>query len=367
MKIALIGQPSVVMSNPDSFHDFFAWPTIARLKNGRIAVSASGFRIAHICPFGKAVIAYSDDEGRSYSAPAPIIDTPLDDRDAGLLAFGENGLMITSFNNSVAFQRSSTKVPTIWNTFNDPYVHAYLDRITPEDEEKYLGSAFRISHDNGITFGKLMKSPVTSPHGPCELKNGNILWVGRTFSKDESLMKNDEIRAYLLSPDGGMEHIGSIENIPSEGEPLLSCEPYAIELDDGTLICHIRVQRNSEERVFTIYQSESKDGGRTWTKPHRILPILGGAPSHLMKHSSGALIAVYGYREKPYGIKAMFSYDGGETWDTDNVIYTSDISSDLGYPASVELSDGSILTVFYTHHNKDSSAVIMQQKWRFDK
>ncbi len=367
MKITLIGQPSVVMSNPNSRHNFFAWPTIERLKNGRIAVSASGFRVAHICPFGKAVIAYSENEGESYTAPAPIIDTPLDDRDAGLLAFGESGLMITSFNNTVSFQLSKTKIPSPWNTFNDPYVNAYLGGITAENEEKYIGSTFRISYDNGITFGELMKSPITSPHGPCELKNGKILWVGRSFSANGAITEHEGIFAYYVSADGSMEQIGAIENIPTEGAPLLSCEPHAIELDDGKIICHIRVQKNAEKRVFTLYQSESEDGGRTWTKPHQILSDLGGAPSHLMKHSSGVLIAVYGYREEPYGIKAMFSYDGGKSWDTDNVIYTNGVSSDLGYPASVELSDGSILTVFYARPENDFPAIIMQQKWRFEK
>ena len=66
-----------------------------------------------------------------------------------------------------------------------------------------------------------------------------------------------------------------------------------------------------------------------------------------MKHSSGALVSVYGYRKKPFGIKAMISYDGGENWDTDYVLYDGASSLDLGYPASVERRDGTILTVFY--------------------
>ena len=72
------------MQNPDSHHNYFAWPTAARLQNGKIAVVASGFRMAHLCPFGKLVIAYSDDEGESYTAPGVIMDTPLDDRDGGV-------------------------------------------------------------------------------------------------------------------------------------------------------------------------------------------------------------------------------------------------------------------------------------------
>ena len=40
----------------------FNWPSVARLPDGRIAAVCSGFRLGHVCPFGKAVICYSSDE-----------------------------------------------------------------------------------------------------------------------------------------------------------------------------------------------------------------------------------------------------------------------------------------------------------------
>ena len=86
-----------------------------------------------------------------------------------------------------------------------------------------------------------------------------------------------------------------------------------------------------------------------------------------MKHSSGVLVAAYGYREAPYGVKVMFSSDRGETWDVGHDLYVNGISLDLGYPSTVELSDRSLLTVFYAHPSKDEPAVIMQQKWRLEK
>ena len=89
MKIIRIGEPKIIMNNPYSLHNYFGWPTVARLQNGKLAVVASGFRLEHVCPFGKAVISYSEDEGEHYTAPAPVIDTVLDDRDGGILAFGE--------------------------------------------------------------------------------------------------------------------------------------------------------------------------------------------------------------------------------------------------------------------------------------
>ena len=86
---------------------------------------------------------------------------------------------------------------------------------------------------------------------------------------------------------------------------------------------------------------------------------------HLFKHSSGMLICTDGYREVPFGIKAMFSSDGGKTWDIGNDIYVNNVNDDLGYPSTIELKDGSLLTVFYAHQGEGQPAVIMQQKWRF--
>lgn len=366
MKIINIGTPEIVMQNPDSHHNYFGWPTAARLQNGKIAVVASGFRMNHLCPFGKLVISYSDDDGKTYTAPAPIMDTPLDDRDAGILPFGESGVIVTSFNHPRASYRSWAKSWAEKMGVTE-YVNQYLDMITDEEEAKYLGATFRISNDCGVAFGPIMKSPVTSPHGPCVLSDGSVLWVGRVHPGGSS----DFIKAYKMNADGTFELVGAIEDIYVDGEKQLSAEPYTIELDDGRLLCHIRVQNRNKSSVdgtlFTIFQSVSDDLGKTWSKPSQILPDKSGAPSHIIKHSSGMLIATYGRRIVPYGIKAMFSNDNGETWDVDNDVYVNEITTDLGYPSTIELDDGSLLTVFYARPTKESPAVvIMQQRWRFE-
>ena len=124
MKVVKIGDVQVVMSNPCGKHNYFGWPTACRLQNGKIAVVASGFRLGHVCPFGKMVISYSEDEACTYTAPAPLIDTPLDDRDGGIVAYGESDVIVTSFTNTAAFQRKST---------TDPYCLSYIDTITEEE------------------------------------------------------------------------------------------------------------------------------------------------------------------------------------------------------------------------------------------
>jgi len=355
IKIELIGKPKTIISNPDSRHGYFAWPTVSLLQDGKIAVGASGFRIEHVCPFGKAVISYSFDGGETYTLPAPVIDTPLDDRDAGICPFGKNGVIFTSFNNSAAMQKQYNK--------ENEYAQSYINTITKEDEEKYLGSNFRISRDCGITFGKIFSSPVTSPHGPTELKDGTVLWAGTRF---DDVFGGIEVRR-LDTESGETELVGKIT---TPNRNLVLNEPHMIELPNGRLICHMRCENSElfndgEETLFTVFQSVSEDKGRTWSAPEMLLDETGGAPPHLIQLSSGVLLSTYGRRKQPYGIMAMISHDGGNSWEKDIRIYENLASDDIGYPSTVELSDGTLLTVFYATDSEEKPCKIMQQKWRF--
>lgn len=349
----VVKETKVICSNPDNpYHGYFAWPTVTRLRDGKLAMVASGFRTRHICPFGKVVMCTSEDEGKTWSRPTVVMDTPLDDRDGGILPFGESGVLITSFNNTIEGQRNNLLKRN--DPLNNRYVSGYLDLVDAQSaEERYFGSTIRFSNDNGRTFGPIMRVPITSPHGPTLLPDGTILYVGTMFSNEAY------VAAYKLNLDGSCEKLGSIENIAPN---LISCEPHAVVLDSGKIIVHIRVQGDG---ILTTYQSESTDGGKTFTKPHPLLSSQGGAPAHLLQLKNGTLISTYGYRQEPYGVKMMYSTDGGEQWSTDHTLFAEGVSWDLGYPASVELENGDILTVFYAREQVDAPAVIMQTIWSF--
>ena len=378
MEFERLGDPRIIMENPDSRHCYFAWPTVARLRDGRLAVAASGFRLTHVCPFGKGVLSYSTDEGEHWCPPMVLVDTVMDNRDAGVLPFGESGVLYNSIIASLESNRKWLKrdfhhTADDWlknATPDEDYRVAYMNMITPEQEKAALGDCYRISHDNGTTFGPVLLSPITSPHGPTELHDGTILWVGCAREENmDQLCDTAQIQAFFIDPDSGkMSYVGSVPDITDiDGVELASYEPYAFQLPSGRILCHIRVQKPKGELMFTLYQSESDDGGKTWSKPHRLIHPQGGAPSHMMMNSSGVLSASYSNRliGKP-GIRLMFSTDGGESWDTDHILFESDYGDDLGYPATVELADGSLLTVFYAHTGEEGPAVIWQQKWKLE-
>ena len=86
----------------------------------------------------------------------------------------------------------------------------------------------------------------------------------------------------------------------------------------------------------------------------------------MLVHSSGAIVLTYGRRKAPYGERARISRDGGKTWGEEIVISSEATSGDLGYPSSVELSDGSILTVYYQRYKNDTFTSILGTRWSID-
>ena len=76
---------------------YIGWPTIVRTRAGDLIIVFSGDRDSHICPWGKTQMVRSSDEGKTWSDPVVIRNTPFDDRDAGLVETAAGTLIATWF------------------------------------------------------------------------------------------------------------------------------------------------------------------------------------------------------------------------------------------------------------------------------
>jgi hypothetical protein len=90
----------IISQQPEFYH---GWPTLVRLRSGGLIVAYSGGRETHVCPFGRMEIIRSADNGRTWSWPEVILDTPIDDRDAGVLETPAGTLLVTTFT-SLAYE-----------------------------------------------------------------------------------------------------------------------------------------------------------------------------------------------------------------------------------------------------------------------
>jgi predicted neuraminidase len=136
-------------------------------------------------------------------------------------------------------------------------------------------------------------------------------------------------------------------------------ELHAVETQDHRIIAQIR-NHNPNHSGETL-QCESDDNGRTWSRPR---PIgVWGLPSFLTRLRDGRLLMTYGHRRAPLGNQARLSHDNGRTWSDAMILSCDGASGDLGYPSTVELEDGSLLTVWYERLKESPRAVLRQARW----
>jgi len=358
----------IIARKPDSFFGYFGWGSVARIDTHTLVAACSGERSEHVCPFGKTELFYSYDDGRTWSSPMVVNDTVLDDRDSGIVSLGGDRLLLTWFNHPLTYcaYPDQTAPEFVMR-------RAYMEAVgnANADVSDY-GSHLRLSYDRGLSWTPSQTLEISSPHGPCVLKDGTILYLGKEmYNKKETIdyqtydiSDNYEVCAWA-SRDGGLtwEKRGSV--------PLAKGafwrnfhEPHAVQLPSGRILGMIRFQQGEGETIygktFSMFQTYSDDGGFTWSEP--TFTDVSGSPPHLLVHSSGAVICVYGRREAPFGERAMISYDNGETWSRDIELYPG-TDGDLGYPASVELFDGSILTVYYHKFPGDKKCSFLYTHW----
>jgi hypothetical protein len=348
---------------------YFGWPSVARTRYGgrpALVVAASGLREDHVCPFGRTVTFHSFDEGRTWTAPRVINDTPADDRDTGVVALGERSLLLTWF--SVAWWRQThARRPEAW--------HRQVEAALCGRGNQWTNAYLRLSADGGETWGEVIEAPVSAPHGPIVLADGGLLYLGKSgyaHRRSAEEMRDCPIQAHR-SDDGGRSWrlLGEVPPPPQAANRNVY-EPHAVELPGGRLIGVVRFQvpagddeaehRRWADLTFSLARTASDDGGRTWSPPE-MMGVL-GSPPHLLRHADGTLVCVYGYRREPFGIRAILSRDDGRAWSEPLVLRDDGPSWDLGYPASVALDDGSLFTVYYFKPAADAKAAVLWTRWR---
>ncbi len=71
----------------------------------------------------------------------------------------------------------------------------------------------------------------------------------------------------------------------------------------------------------------------------------------------------YGYRRRPFGNQVRISDDGGKSWSAPIALSDDGAGHDLGYPSTVQLDDGSLVTVWYELLKGSTNASLRQARW----
>lgn len=133
-------------------------------------------------------------------------------------------------------------------------------------------------------------------------------------------------------------------------------------LPNGKLLCHFASEEQQPEYPNAIFQSESLDGGLTWTPPRRIIGVPGsrdGVPS-VIRLPGGRLLCFFEAQDwwhidtipTDFYIAYVYSDDDGQTWSTERRVVSVPASPENGHrhtaPQAALLPNGKILVTFYS-------------------
>ncbi len=144
--------------------------------------------------------------------------------------------------------------------------------------------------------------------------------------------------------------------VPTSGPWLALCRTAAFHTDEPG----VNLQANV--RLFS-----SEDRGRTWAAgEHLSQPAQ--HPGHLLELADGRILATYGSRLPCLrGVLGRVSEDGGVNWCHPFVVVAGLGEKDLGYPSSVQVPGGDIVTAYYTNcapwHQRYHMGVV---RWSLD-
>lgn len=141
----------------------------------------------------------------------------------------------------------------------------------------------------------------------------------------------------LRSTDGGVTWGDPVLVRPAGGT-----ETALLHLGAGRWLAACRVQPSGYLELLT-----SADDAHSWTAAG-FLTLPGMHPAHLLRLADGRILLTYGNRCSGHlGIDIRLSADEGATWTAPARLAESP-HGDSGYPATVQLSDGRLVTAYYT-------------------
>ncbi len=314
------GEDYVFVTHDGGAGGYEAFPDVCRLKDGRLlCVFYDGyghiaFPNAEIFKTGGRISGcYSSDEGKTWSEPFVIFDSPFDDRDPSVTALDDGTLLCAFF---------------------------ILDKpIDPKAKYRKLGSWYIRSNDGGASWSE--PTPISDRFwgsSPIRiLKKGR--WIVGLYNQ------NPEMKAAVGISDDRGKH-WQVVIVPMSGRPD-GDETDLIERSDGSLLLYIRSRKGAEPHPMLV--SRSYDGGQSWTEAESA--SFSGHCPYFYKTPEGVFVlgtrtgttVLSGDGVIPETTTIRISFDEGETWSTPVTV-----DHCLGaYPSMVTLRDGSTLIVYY--------------------
>jgi hypothetical protein len=320
---ALIGRAAepTILSRQVAVRDYCAWPNVIKLPDGTPAAVVFN-RPTHGREEGE-VECWTSRDGKTWAkAGTPLPHEPGTNRmnvAAGLNARGEWVVLSSG-----------------WTLKPDPEAKGRLkgDRV--------LRTASAISADGGKTWKATIDAFPPAPASATEyIPFGKIFPAGdgslRATAYVGTSRDANEVFMFRSTDDGATWKV--FAPIAKDHN-----ETALFPVGPGAWLAAAR--RLSGTRPTDLFRSD--DDGKTWTLA---VETVGGDhqhPADLLRLTDGRLLLSLGQRRAgKHGVGARLSVDDGKTWGPLLPLVTDAAMGDCGYPSSVQLADGTVVTGYY--------------------
>jgi hypothetical protein len=333
------------------------FPVLIRLKNGMLAAVVRG-GARHVGVGGRLDLITSRDGGKTWSAPRLLVYMPPDSRNP---AFGQaaDGRLVCAFAVTGPYRRGQfvfeTERYSVWVTTSDDNGDSWTPpkqiQTPPFEYASPYGKIVSLP-DGTLLMGLhgWHRPPREGDRLP-EAKQGYFAAVCRSKDHGATWSPPTPIVGYVAGrrPNTAYDEIGLVVLPGAKVLAVMRGGPWG-----------------------GLDQCLSSDGGRTWGPIESIVPGEHRHPGDVVLLKSGRLLLTFGHREPPFGVEAVLSGKEAGQWDqlaratpttqrpavpvgkatqwdwqTHVALEWNAASGDCGYPSSVELEDGTIVTLYY--------------------
>lgn len=314
--------------------------TVTALRSGEVIITARE-GTDHLSQDGRIVLFRSRDGGRSWGPRESLYDLGKSDHRCAPIVELPNGDWLTTdyragreYNADGVWDIEHMTGPTLWGAWSSDQGKSWSFTDQPMVVPGMHPYAEIERHIIRLPTGRLLVAANCMP-----LAADGVHPVPHAYQI-----------AVFCSDDSG-RHWHVLSRLPDH--PWVVGECTMLYTRDGRVLLLARSQPNGGE--FTergaLLQSVSTNDGLTWTPLTPTAMSSMGSPGHLLQLRDGRIACTHASRHYPGSIYITLSHDNGRTWDTDRTrVVACDIQNfDSCYPNSAQLTDGTILTTWYSN------------------
>ena len=342
----------VVIYADARFHN--AFPSIVRRPDGELLVAfrrapdrrlLGDEKYSHADPNSHLVLVRSQDAGRTWTKEPELIHAHAfgGSQEPCMVQLSDNSILCTSYGWAWMPPTALPKLPQPNTVIMGKFVFlgGYLLRST--DGGKSWGKPIIPPRSEGEPrvdiFGKPL--PASNRGALCEGRDGRLYWAIAASSPTETKGALTKEVHLMISEDKGTTWKYSCPIARDEKAAFSETSLY--ETPQGDLVAFLRTAGLNDSLVV----ARSKDRGKSFGKWED--GGFQGHPSYATRLPDNRVLLVYGYRHKPYGIRArILDPECTQLSSAPEVVLRNDGGGvDLGYPWATMISKDRALVVYY--------------------